>query len=217
MTVSMLAGEKPNCFRASGVIGPSLVLAAIMLRTARAKVSQSVAGLGSRKIRLQLSTGAGNTPSTHTLRFGLNLALLPLLLVASLLLAETRETWQFYFHDFRRMAPDRANYSIALELANAIIDFQDGSTFIKVWPHWYDGRAVNEHLGAAGRTLTAEVFDLKEGIPPMTGARGKVLVLLHPRDEACLSMLKTYFARWAVRTAHYPEGDPSYIAFYGEK
>ena len=32
MTVSMLWAEAPNCFRSAGVLGPSLVLAALALR-----------------------------------------------------------------------------------------------------------------------------------------------------------------------------------------
>ena len=217
MVISMLAGEKPNCFRSSGVIGPSLLLAAITLRTIRCSLSNPLADFAPQSLNLESSSGANDAPDRHTLRLHLNLALLPLLVSSLILLAETRETLRFYFHDFRLAAPDVANYSVALELARAIIDFEDGPAYIKAWPHWYDGRAVSEHLDAAGRAWTAELYELKANSAPLAGFRGKMLVLMHPQDKQSLATLKAFFPRSAVKVEHYPRGEPSLVAFCGER
>ncbi|MBC7237692.1 MAG: glycosyltransferase family 39 protein, partial [Chloroflexi bacterium] len=196
MTISMLAGEAPNCFRSSGVIGPALVLAAIALRRVRRALS---AGLRRLPCSLQISFG-----QAVPLRIALRPAytLLPILLCAGLLWAEAQETRRVYFDDFRRVAPDVANYSISLELARRIAAFADGPAYIKPWPHWYDGRAVQEHLSAAGVHGPGELFELDPAAPPFAGFQGKMLILFHPQDREALETLKTFFPRHTVLTDH---------------
>ena len=215
MIVPMLAGEKPNLFRSSGAIGPALVLAALALASIRRSITRMGASVGTRAISLQLVGGQAVRARALTLR--LNASLLPVLLIGVILLAETRESSRFYFQDFRRAAPDRENYSVALELARAIIAFEDGPTFIKTWPHWYDGRAAKAHLDAAGRAWTAELYELNPNSPPLAGFRGKMLVLMHPEDRQSLATLEAFFPRRATTLEHYYSGEPSFIAFYGQK
>lgn len=237
MTVTMLAGEKPNLFRASGTIGPALMLSAMTLRALRevgAKRTGASFCLGDRLtprplrlyvLRVTVDGAAGEKRSVHTVKLNLNLAFLPLLLVVLALVGEVRETSRIYFNDFRRIAPDAANYSIALELTKAIISFEDGPTYVKPWPYWYDGRALAAHLDAAGRSLTGEILDLREDQPPLAGFHGRMLVLLHPEDQESLNTLRSFFPRYALREEHFPggpaldldRGQVSFLAFTGER
>lgn len=217
MTVTMLAGEKPNLFRASGTIGPALVLGAMTLRTVRGELAGLAARVPTEWFRVTVDGAAGEKRSVHTVKLNLNLAFLPLLLVALALVGEVRETSRTYFNDFRRIAPDAANYSIALELAKAIIRFEDGPTYVKPWPYWYDGRALAAHLDAAGRSLTGEILDLREDQLPLAGFHGRMLVLLHPEDQESLNTLRSFFPRYALREEHFPGGQVSFLAFTGER
>jgi len=218
MTVSMLVGEKPNLFRSSGTIGPALVLGAMTLRTLRGELGGLLASIPSDEwLKVTVNGGAGERRYVHAVKLNVNLAFLSLLLVAMMLLAELRETSRFYFRDFRQFAPDVANYSVALEMAKAIIYFEDGPTYIKAWPYWYDGRAVNVHLDAAGRSLTAELFELRPDQPPLAGFHGRMLMLLHPEDKESLATLCAFFPRYAVKVAHFPGEQPSLVIFSGER
>jgi hypothetical protein len=208
----MLAGEKPNCFRSSGTIGPALVLAAITWRTLRGELSTLV-----NRFSHRWNNPPNGAQSPRRSALALSLAVIPFLLVGMVLPAEARETSRSYFIAFRRVAPDVANYSIALEMAKAIASFEDGPTYIKVWPYWYDGRAVTVHLAAVGRSFTAELFDLHPDQPPLAGFHGRMLVLLHPQDVESLATLQSFFPRSAVRLEHYPGGGPSLVIFTGER
>ncbi len=207
MVVSMLPREAPNCFRSSGVIGPALVLAALpftQLRCALAPWVERGVGWLARLMNIE------------RLRC-LEWALVPLILAGALWGAEAREAGRFYFRDFARITPSVANYSLAQELAETMIAFHEGAAYIKVWPHWYDGRAVSVHLGAAGRSELVELFEVAPDQPPLSYVRGKILVLLHPEDIQSLETLKAAFPRWTIKVDHYPDGQLSFIAFYGER
>lgn len=207
MVVSMLPREAPNCFRSSGVIGPALVLAALPLT----HLHRGLNVWAERGMSWLMRQIAG-----ARLRWA-EWALIPLVLLGILWRGELCETGRVYFRDFARLAPSVANYSLAQELAETIIAFHEGVAYIKVWPHWYDGRAVNVHLGAEGRGELLELFEIAPDQPPLTNASGKVLVLLHPEDASSLQVLKGAFPRWIVKSEHYPDGSLSFIAFYGEK
>ena len=43
------------------------------------------------------------------------------------------------------------------------------------------------------------------------------LVLLHPEDAETLGKLQSYFPKWATSMDHFPNGEPSLMAFYGER
>jgi hypothetical protein len=217
MIVSMLAKEKPNCFRSSGIIGPALVLVAMTLRGLKEEASRGLTVIRAPSFNLGMHDGNDAMHFTRTLKPKLALAFLPLLLVALILGAEVRETYHAYFDDFLQYAPDVMNYSVALELANKIIDFRDGPAYIKVWPYWYDGRAVSEHVGAAGRTWAGELQEIRTDQAPLAGLHGRVLVLLHPQDKASLEALKAAFPRWTTTLDHDPKGEVAFVTFYGEK
>ena len=224
MTVSMLAKEMPNCFRSSGTIGPVVVLGALVLQRVRELLAQWVSHIRPRTLVLSLhaedaALRAEDAAQTHSvrLRLGAHLGWLVTLAIVLFLVGESRETERFYFTDFRRWAPDVANYSVALEISKTIIAYEDGAVYVKAWPYWYDGRALTEHLDAVGRSWTAELQDLKLDQTPLAELQGKALFVLHPDDVESLQTLEGFFPRHAYTTAHYPDGTASYIAFYGEK
>lgn len=221
MTVTMLAGEHPNCFRSAGTIGPALVLGASALAIGRRQLATLTGRAKMRWLNLELANGATPEAAPPRLRLSLrlpqNLAWVSLVLVAVILGVELRESDGYYFREFRKVAPDVSNYSMALELAKAIIAYTDGSTYIKPWPHWYDGRGVQAHLAAAGRSWTAEIPDLRPDRPPLAGFQGRLLVLLHPDDKQGLEVLEAYFPRYNTRLDHFPDGRVSFVTFVGEK
>jgi uncharacterized membrane protein YuzA (DUF378 family) len=217
MTLSMLAGEVPNCFRSSGTIGPALVLAAMALTSWRRYLTGLVEKGRQHHLVVSVGAGLGETTRSHILAMRLNPFLLTVLLTMAPLALELRETSRAYFVEFRRVAPRMANYSVALALADHIITFEEGPGCIKSWPHWYDGRAVQAHLSAAGRTWGGEFHQMSPEQAPLKDFRGKMLVLAHPEDRETLEMLKQWFPRWAVTQDLYPSGEPSLLAFYGER
>lgn len=217
MTVSMLVGEKPNLFRSAGTIGPALVLGATTLRALRGELGELLSRISGKELKITNHCAFNEKRVVRTIGLHANLSPLPVLLIAAMLLGECCETSRTYFHDFRRVAPDEANYSVALEMAKAILSFEDGPAYIKAWPHWYDGRAVQVHLDAKGRALTAELFELRPDQPPLAGFQGKMLVLLHPEDQESLATLRAFFPRHAVRMAYFPRGRPSMVLFSGER
>ena len=216
MTISMLWGEVPNCFRSSGVLGPCLVLAALALRSVRSHLSKEIGGRGLPRLEFRLNTDADET-HTRTLSFGANILWAPLLVVALAMGLEMREMTRTYFEDFRRVAPRMQNYSMALALAEHMIDFDQGPAIVMVWPHWYDGRAVRAHLAAAGRAWDGELLSVRPDQPPLLGFRGQMLVLMHPENTETLRTLQAYFPRWTTTLERFPNGELSLLAFYGER
>lgn len=217
MTFSMLAGEKPNLFRSAGTIGPALVLGAMVLRALRSAFTELWARIANQEFAVILSSGPTKRHVVYALRPHRKWALLPLLVAAAMFMGEYRETTRIYFRDFRRFAPDEANYSVALEMAKAILSFKDGPAYIKTWPHWYDGRAVQVHLDAAGYPPPEELVELHPDRPPLAHFQGKMLILLHPEDQESLNILRAFFPRYAVRMEHLPGGRPALVLFSGER
>ena len=209
MVVSMRLGEKPNCFRSSGVIGPSIVLMAMVLRILRLHVTQAIAWVeGLRSRRRDVGPASGHSPVALCVAFAI------VTLVISL---EGRETLGFYFGDLRAVLPDQANWSIAQEMSEVILDYQDGPAYVKTWAHWYDGNALKEYLHSSGRVWDGELPEMRPDAPPLSNFRGDMLVILHPSDVQSLEMLKRAFPRWTVKTKSFPVSkDPIIIAFYGE-
>jgi 4-amino-4-deoxy-L-arabinose transferase-like glycosyltransferase len=195
MTVSMVAHEMPNCFRSSGTLGPVAVLAALALRRIRGLLTAGAERWSARPARL--------------------LGLLAPLAVLFALLGEGRETERFYFVDYFKLAPDRSNYSIALEISRTITSFEGSSFNVVVWPHWFDGRALSVHLDTAGRAPANELLGLAADQPPIVGVAGPVLCVLHPDDSASFELLRDSFARYTAITHTFPDGTPAFIAFYG--
>jgi len=211
MTVSMLAGEVPNCFRSSGVIGPALVLAAYGLRYLGCAVQNIISLLH----KVQAVVGMGG----HQVRIALRPSQIPIaaLLLVLLIGYEANETRIDYLFRFREVAPDVGNYSIAKEIAQTTAAFSDGPAYVKVWPHWYDGRAVSEHLLAAGETEAAELASLDDMANALSGNDGPISVSLHPDDEKGLAWLQTHFARGVSLIEHFPDGTPAFVRFVGAR
>lgn len=217
MTASMLVGEAPNCFRSSGTIGPVLVLGAMGIRALRGEMTRLLAHLRVKSIRIESGSDGDGLHTTRTFQLKLSATVLPVLLILPLLGGELCETTRFYFHDFALVIPDVANYSVAQEMAKTAIAFGEPSIYVKVWPHWFDGRAMNIYLEVAGHPPLQEILELGADKPPLAGFQGRMLVFLHPQDTASLAALEGIFPRRAVVSHHFPNGDPSYVAFYGEK
>jgi len=219
MTISMLAGEKPNLFRSSGLIGLTLLLVSWVMCDIRKALTSLI-----KRTRLpswQILIGEGESAKHKEIKFGLSLtlalALGPFLVAGGMLLTELRESQKIYFEDFREQAPDVGNYSVASKMAKTMIAFEEGPTFIKVWPHWYDGRAVSVHLDVAQRAWTAELFEINPQTYPLADFHGKLLIILHPQDHVSLETLRGYFPRNSALTERYPTGMPAFIAFYGQR
>jgi hypothetical protein len=215
MTVSMLANEKPNCFRSFGAVGPAVLLGALALRNLLAVVQRCVLRLRSMLLRSLVWTARAPTEGAGA--HGPAWLWIALVLVAGLLVgAEGRETYRFYFTDFRLQAPDQANFSVALAMSQAIIDYEDGPAYVRAWPYWYDGRALNAHLDAAGRAHSGELQAIGPELPPLRDQHGPLLIILPPDDQADLALLQRLFPRWFVKVTPYPSGEPALVAFYGE-
>ncbi len=216
MTLSMAPGEMPNCFRSSGTIGPAVTLVALALRGLRGRVANLVEAWP-RSFGLRMQTIASKICRQHDLRFDIRWASGAILLICAVLWLEVRETSRFYFIDFKRFAPDNGNYSVALQLAKSIIAYEDGPAYVKTWPYWYDGRALNVHLDAAGHSRAGELMEIDLNKSPLAGFRGRMLVLLHPADQESLQTLQAFFTRQAIKQEHYPNGEVAFLAFYGER
>ncbi|NLG51684.1 MAG: phospholipid carrier-dependent glycosyltransferase [Chloroflexi bacterium] len=217
MTVSLLAGEKPNCFRSSGTIGPAVLMGALALAALRHALGQLAAKAPPLLVRLVWNGQAEHARRSYSLQLGARAMVLPFLLVGLLIGYEERETVRFYFQDFRRFAPDVANYSIAQEVAHKVAAFDEGPAYIKVWPHWYDGRAVRAYLVGMGITWDNELFELDQNSGPLRDFRGKILVILNPEDTNSLQLLQNYFPRWTVNRDTFPDGRTAMLAFYGQR
>jgi len=217
MTVSLLAGEKPNCFRSSGTIGPAIVLGALALAELRHALGQLAAGVRPLFVRLVWNGQAEQVGHSYSLHLGAHVFVLPFLLMGLLIGYEEQETTRFYFQDFRRIAPDVANYSIAQEVAHTVAEFREGPAYVKVWPHWYDGRAVRAYLGGMGVQWDNELFELDQNSRPLRDFRGKILVILNPEDTGSLQLLQSYFPRWTVNRDTFPDGRTAMLEFYGQR
>jgi len=219
MIISMLYGEKPNLFRSSGLIGLCLVLVSSVIRDARMSLRNLLQRIHLPSWKIQI--GEGESVRVRQIHLGFSLALVlsvaPVLLSTGLLVAELRDTQQVYFGEFREQAPDVGNYSVAREMAQTMIGFEEGPTFVKVWPHWYDGRAVTVHLNVAERAWTAELFEINPNTYPLADFQGKLLILMHPQDHASLETLRQSFPKHTTHTARFPTGLPAFIAFYGQR
>ena len=137
-----------------------------------------------------------------------------------LLAAIAYEAWAVYPLYFERYAenlPDR-NYPISLEIARAIDEFAaTGESFAKVWPYWYDGNAVRAQLRRADQSWANEFIQFDSGQPPLAGAPGKFMVILHPEDLDGLATLQAAFPRGIALTHTNYDGRVAFITFYGER
>nr|MBC7244911.1 glycosyltransferase family 39 protein [Chloroflexota bacterium] len=218
-----LPRELPNIFRASGTIGPGLVLAALPLPV----VGRCLRDLSSElpdwdfRIKLRLSSFEGAYEFVWQLgRRGL-LLLLPAIAMVLLLVFEYRETRRFYFRDFVNVLPDKQNVSVAKEMARQIETYGDPeSSFIKVWPHWFDGRALLMYLRQESEKEWNPYFYLDKldpNQPPLSLITERALFILHPADQEGLFVLRNAFAHSTTKPYLFPDGTPAFVLVYVER
>ena len=145
------------------------------------------------------------------------------LILALALLWEARTTHALYFGDYAAGLAD-GGYSITLDMARAIDDMaDDGVSYIKVMPYWYDGNAVRALLTHEDQSWHNELVELRRDLEPFVGPPGKFMVILHPGDTASLEMLLDAFPqgvflrRTRPATRQEPSRPVALITFYGER
>lgn len=206
--------EVPNAIRASGALAPAYLLAALPLAAIGRRLS--AAGLlAPQRLEAQLAwPGRWRWRTQASLRPGLALLCL---LVALLVGLELGETWRGYFFDYVRHLPGR-NYAISLELARTLDEFDpEGPSYIKVWPHWFDGHALRAQLRVKAPTWDWELEELDPGAPPLSTVQGKALFIVHPADEQALHTLRACFPRGVAVSHRDYEGRVAFVTFYAER
>jgi 4-amino-4-deoxy-L-arabinose transferase-like glycosyltransferase len=220
MTLAMVPHEMPNIFRGAGTIGPAVVLAALPLSVASKELQALSFTYPRYDLMFRLRASLLDQVHEFALPIGKRglLAAAPTLVLALLLMLECRETRSFYFHDFVNVLPDQQNVSIARELARQIEAYGDvSSCYIKVWPHWFDGRALQVYLRRPYGVWNPEFSDLVPGQPPLSTITERGLVIVHPHDTAGLQGLREAFPRHATVVHSLPGGTPAFVAVYVER
>ncbi len=220
MTTAMFPHEMPNVFRAAGTIGPGMLLVALPVAAVAERLRQLAASYPEFDLRLRTELSAHDEAFSGALSFGRRglLLLLASVLSLSLVAAELRDTTQFYFRDFRAVLPDKENVSIAKEMARVMQDYGDlDACYIKVWPHWFDGRALQMAMRQQYGPWNPEFTDLVEGRPPLSTIWERGMVIVHPQDGAVLQRLRDAFPRHATVVHRLPDGNPAFIVVYVER
>jgi uncharacterized membrane protein len=212
-----LPRELPNIFRASGAIGPALILAALPLSAVGQCLTQLGAALPEWDYRIRLKLSAAEDAYEFVWGIGRRalLWLVPVAAIALLLLGEYRDTRQFYFRDFVSVLPDRQNVSVAKEMARQIEAYNDrGTAFIKVWPYWFDGRALLMYLRQESEKAWNPylyVDKLFPDQPPLSLIADHALFLLNPADVEGLDLLRGVFPHAVTKPYLFPDGTPAFI------
>ncbi len=214
-----LPRELPNVFRASGSIGPGLILAALPL----AALGQALRDASmswpewDAAIRLRIVSAEQTLESVWRIgKRGLVLAL-PTLALALLLTVEYRETYHFYFSDFVSVLPDQHNVSIAKEMARTMQAYDDLSLcYIKLWPYWFDGRALRTYMQREDN-VWGEEQTLAADQPPLTTIPERALFIVNPNDAEALNLLRRTFRHCAMVPHPFPDSGMAFIAVYVER
>jgi 4-amino-4-deoxy-L-arabinose transferase-like glycosyltransferase len=218
-----LPRELPNIFRASGAIGPALILAALPLSAVGERLTQLAAALPEWDYRIRLKLSAAEDAYEFVWKMGRRalLRLVPVAAIALLLVVEYRDTRQFYFHDFVNVLPDRQNVSVAKEMARQIEDYKDlASAFIKVWPYWFDGRALLMYLRQESErpwNPYLYVDRLSPDQPPLSLITESALFLLNPEDSEGVNVLCGVFPRCVTKPYLFPDGTPAFIMVHVQR
>ena len=214
-----LPHELPNIFRASGSIGPGLILAALPLAALGQALRDASAAWPEWDAAVRLRISSAEQALESVLRVGRRGLLLavPTLAMALLLVAEYRETNHFYFSDFVSVLPDQHNVSIAKEIARTMQAYDDLSLcHIKVWPYWFDGRALRTYLQRED-DVWCEDLTLVPDQPPLSTIGERALFIVNPNDVEALTLLRSTFPR-SVSVPHpFPDGGMAFVAVYVER
>jgi 4-amino-4-deoxy-L-arabinose transferase-like glycosyltransferase len=208
--------EVPNAIRAIGVLPAAAVLSAVAVVLLRRRLAALVPAHPAREINLSLALNervelAWRRPVRWSLRHFL------VVLAVVVLGLETWSVYPFYFRDYVQHLPD-LNYSISLQMARAIDAFaDDGQSFIKIAPYWYDGNAVRAQLRRTDPNWNNELETLDPNASPLVGPAGKVMVLVHPDDQEALRLLREAFPRGVALVNLDNTGKIAFITFYGER
>ncbi len=220
MTLAMFPHEMPNIFRAAGTIGPGVILAALPLAVVGQHLGTLSAHYPAHDIRVRLGVSGINGAYEFVVRLGRRaiVASMAVLLVVALLFVELRETRRFYFHDFVAVLPDKENVSIAKEMARQMEAYGDLSLcYIKVWPHWFDGRALQTYLQRQYGSWNPEFSEIRADQPPLSTITERGMIILHPSDQAGLEALRGAFPHHATITQYLPDGSPALVVMYVER
>jgi uncharacterized membrane protein len=233
--LAMLPRDAPNSLRMSGTLAPGVLLAALPLPLINQRIQQARSGSVFAGARPTLPTedapakeGFGVSLNVKTARRHYawtwqpqRMNILPWMLIFTaifLLVFEAREASRFYFRDFVARAPDRANYSNDREIAREIEFYGDlESVYIKAWPLWFDSSALRVHLRLTDRSWNPELVVLDPTRPPLSTIQGPVLFVVHPNDHEALATLREFLPRGVAVPRYYPDGEPSFYAYYAER
>jgi hypothetical protein len=218
-----LPREMPNLFRASGAIGPALVLAALPLPVLGKRLRDLSASFPEWDLLVRMKMSSLDKVYESVWRLGRRglLLLAPTLIILLLLVVEGRETTRFYFRDFVNVLPDKQNVSTAREMARQIETYGDlSSSYIKVWPHWFDGRALLMYLREVDERKWSPYFyfsDLVPDQPPLSSVTERALFILHPADLEGLAVLRDAFPRHATTPHLFPDGTSAFLLVHVER
>jgi hypothetical protein len=133
------------------------------------------------------------------------------------LLMEAYSAYSLYFARYVWHQPNH-NQSISRKLAQAMDAlYGNGDIYLMIWPHWYDGNAVRAQLRRAPPESVNELWELTSGEPPLDGAAGRVLVLMHPDETDALGLLRAHYDRHIVLEDHWEDGSVGVRIFFGER
>ena len=207
--------EVPNTGRAIGALVPAIIASSVALDAIRRSLAppSAVKPLKDAADQPEAQLAAAAAPRRRVIRRG---QILAWGLVAVLLAAETAAAYPYYFERFRTNLP-QSNYSISLEMARVMDAYADqGRVYIKTQGHWYDGNAVRAQLRRLSN-WNDEFWELVPGTAPLDDLRGKVLVIVHPDDTAAIETLRRAFTSHSIEKHYNYDGEPTFIAFYGER
>ena len=208
--------EVPSAGRAIGALPAAVILAGAALALIRRQVAQMLHSRFPREFRLALRVDGTPRFDWHwhggKMRHYLWIAVL-----IAVFAVEAWSLYPLYFRDYVAQLPAR-NYSTTRSMAQAIDDFaDDGLAYIKIMPYWYDGNAVRAQLRRTDQNWHNELEALEPDRPPIVGAPGKFMVIVHPQEAASLQALQTAFPKGIALAHSDNDGQTAFITFYGER
>lgn len=208
--------EVPNAIRAIGALPAAMLLPAVAMAAIRGRVAQIYPARPSREMRLVLAEN-GASRLNVAWRWGWTPRHNWIVLLIVVLVLETQAVYSVYFDDYRINLPDK-NYAISMKMAEAIDEFSDdGESYIKIMPFWYDGNAVRAQLRVQDQSWHNELMNLDANQPPFVGGPGKFMVIVHPQDADALRLLRQAFPRGLELRHPNNDGQTAFITFYGER